>query len=68
VILEATRLILSLLSNDLDIAHLKKFEHLEINVLEHHPVKIKAFGGHLVECLQNILANDFGENLNKLNY
>jgi len=46
VISEATRLILPVLSNDLNyIAHLKKSEYLENNVLEHHPVEIKASGG-----------------------
>jgi len=37
-------------------------------VLEHHPVKTKDFGGHPVEYLQNILANDFGRKLSKLAY
>jgi len=68
VILEATRQVFPVLSNNLDIAHLKKSEHLESNVLEHHLVKIKAFGGHPMEYLQNILANDFGGSLSKLDY
>jgi len=45
VISEATRLVLPRLFNDLDITHLKKFEHLESNVLEHHPAETKASGG-----------------------
>jgi len=37
-------------------------------VLEHRPVETKASGLHSVECPQNILANDFGESLNKLDH
>ena len=64
---EATRIILPDLSNDLDIAHLRKFKHLESNVLEHYPVEIK-IGGHPVECPEDILINDFRENLSKLHH
>jgi len=42
--------VLPVLFNDLDFAHLKESEHLESNVLGHHPVKTKASGGHPVEC------------------
>lgn len=65
VILDATRLILLDLSNDLDIAHVRKFEHLESNALEHHPVETKIFGGHLMEYPEDILINNFGESLVK---
>jgi len=47
--------ILPVLSDDLDIAHLKKFEYRENNMLERYLVETKAFGGHPVECPQNIL-------------
>jgi len=40
-----TKLIFSVLSDDLDIAHLKKSEHYESNVLEHHPVETKGSDG-----------------------
>lgn len=63
-----TRLVLPDLSNDLDIAHLRKFELLKSNVLEHYPVETKIFGGHPVECSKDILVNDFGENLSKLHH
>jgi len=54
-LVEATRQIFPTLSNNLDIAHLKKSEHLESNVLKHYLVKTKAFGGYPMECLQMIL-------------
>jgi len=52
----------------LDIAHLKKSEHLENNVLEYHPVETKASTGHPVKCPQSILANDFEGSLSKLDH
>jgi len=50
VISEVTdpRLILAILSNDLDITQLKKTDYLESNVLKHHSVETKAFGGHSI--------------------
>ena len=65
---EVTKIVLPNLSNDLDIAHLRKFKHLESNVLEHYPVETKIFGGHPVEYPEDILINDFGENLSKLHH
>jgi len=47
--LEITKLVLSVLSYDLDIAHLKKSEHLESNVLEHYSVETKVSGKYPVE-------------------
>jgi len=37
-------------------------------VLEYYPVETKASGRHPVEYPQNILANDFGESLSKLDH
>jgi len=51
----------------LDTAHLKKSKHLKSNVLEHHP-ETKVSGRHPVEWPQNILANDFGGCLSKLDH
>jgi len=66
MISEATRLVLSILFNDLDTTHLKKSKHLESKtVLKHHLIETKASGGHPMECLQNMLVNKFGS-LNKL--
>jgi len=48
--------------------YFKKSKHLESNMLEHHSVETKASGGHPVECPENILANDFGGSLSKLNH
>jgi len=49
-------------------AHLKKFKHFKSNVLKHHPIKTKASSEHPVECSQNVLANNFGRSLSKLDY
>jgi len=46
MISEVTRLVLPVLFNDLDIAHLNKSFNILDNVMEHHPVEIKASGGH----------------------
>jgi len=37
-------------------------------MLEHHPIETKDFDGYLVECPQNILANDFEGSLSKLDH
>jgi len=66
-VISGTRLILPcpiIWSNN--IVYLKKSEHLESNVLEHHPIETKASGRHPVECLQNILTNAFERSLSKL--
>jgi len=57
MISETTKLILPVLSNNLNIVHLKN-PNLESNVLERHPVETKTSDGHPVECPQNILVND----------
>jgi len=53
VILEAIRLIFLDLSNNMD-------------MFKHYPIEIKIFREHPVECPEDILVNDFGENLSKL--
>jgi len=54
VISEVTRLVLPVLSNDLNTAHLKKFKHFESNVLKLHSVETKVFGGIPVKCTLKI--------------
>jgi len=59
-------MVLSVLSNDLDIAHLKKFKHLESNMLD-HPIATKVSAGQW-----NVLKINckwwFGESLSKLDH